>query len=34
MRAILIDWISEVSDELNLQKQTFYLTVNYIDRYL
>lgn len=34
MRAILLDWLVEVSDEYNLQPQTFYLCVAYIDRYL
>ncbi|KAL2513138.1 Cyclin-A1-1 [Abeliophyllum distichum] len=34
MRAILIDWLVEVSEEYRLIPDTLYLTVNYIDRYL
>lgn len=34
MRAILIDWLVEVSEEYRLVPETLYLTVNYIDRYL
>eukprot|EP00954_Amorphochlora_amoebiformis_P029567 1393351-Amorphochlora_amoeboformis.AAC.2 len=34
MRSILIDWLVEVADEYNLTRQTFFLTVNYIDRLL
>ncbi|XWS25097.1 hypothetical protein CRYUN_Cryun27aG0041800 [Craigia yunnanensis] len=34
MRAILIDWLVEVSEEYRLVPDTLYLTVNYIDRYL
>jgi hypothetical protein len=34
MRSILIDWIGEVVVEYRLQPQTFFLSVNYIDRYL
>ncbi|KAM0868309.1 hypothetical protein ACQ4PT_041429 [Festuca glaucescens] len=34
MRAILIDWLVEVTDEYRLVPETLYLTVSYIDRYL
>jgi len=34
MRSVLIDWLVEVSDEYKLNPQTFFLTVNYIDRFL
>ncbi|KAL9446605.1 hypothetical protein AB3S75_014303 [Citrus x aurantiifolia] len=34
MRAILIDWLVEVSEEYRLVPETLFLAVNYIDRYL
>ena len=34
MRAILIDWLCEVSIEYNLNDETLYLAVNYIDRFV
>ncbi|ESW33253.1 hypothetical protein PHAVU_001G055400 [Phaseolus vulgaris] len=34
MRAILIDWLVEVSEEYKLVPDTLYLTVNLIDRFL
>ncbi|KAM7252820.1 hypothetical protein ACFE04_025438 [Oxalis oulophora] len=34
MRAVLIDWLVEVSEEYRLLPETLFLTVNYIDRYL
>ncbi|KAK8708371.1 hypothetical protein V6N13_059413 [Hibiscus sabdariffa] len=34
MRAILIDWLVEVTEEYRLVSETLFLTVNYIDRYL
>ena len=34
MRAILIDWLCEVAIEYNLNDETLYLAVNYIDRFL
>ncbi|OQU77685.1 hypothetical protein SORBI_3009G087100 [Sorghum bicolor] len=34
MRAMLIDWLVEVTEEYRLVPETLYLTVNYIDRYL
>lgn len=33
-RQILIDWLMEVSDKFQLKRQTFYLSVNFADRYL
>lgn len=34
MREILFDWISEVCEEFMLKRETLYITINYIDRYL
>ena len=34
MRSILIDWLVEVMEEYKLKPQTFFLAVNYIDRFL
>ncbi|KAM7358088.1 cyclin A isoform 1-T3 [Cochliomyia hominivorax] len=34
MRTILIDWLVEVSEEYNLDTETLYLSVCYIDRFL
>ncbi|XP_015889577.2 G2/mitotic-specific cyclin-2 [Ziziphus jujuba] len=34
MRAILIDWLVEVHDKFELMKETLFLTVNLIDRFL
>lgn len=34
MRSILIDWLSEVHHKFKLAPETFFLTVNIIDRYL
>lgn len=34
MRSILIDWMVEVVDEYRLKRETFFLAVNYVDRYL
>jgi Cyclin, N-terminal domain len=34
MREILIDWITEVSEEFMLKRETLYMSVNFIDRYL
>ncbi|KAJ7953214.1 Cyclin [Quillaja saponaria] len=34
MRAILIDWLIEVHDKFGLMKETLFLTVNLIDRFL
>lgn len=34
MRAILLDWLIEVCEVYKLHRETFYLTVEYLDRYL
>ena len=34
MRAILVDWLVEVSQEYRLQNETLYLSINYLDRFL
>lgn len=34
MRSILIDWLIEVHDKFDLMKETLFLTVNLIDRFL
>ena len=34
MRSILIDWLVEVAEEYKLHRETLYLSVNYIDRFL
>lgn len=34
MRAILLDWLIEVCEVYTLQRETFYLAVDYLDRYL
>lgn len=34
MRAILLDWMMEVSEEFGLKRETFHIAVNLIDRYL
>lgn len=34
MRAILLDWIMEVCEVYRLRRTTYYLTIDYIDRYL
>lgn len=34
MRAILVDWLVEVSEEYKLCADTLYQAINYIDRYL
>jgi len=34
IRLILVDWLFEVADEFGLQRETVYLAVNYVDRYL
>ena len=34
MREILIDWMIEVSDEFMLKRETLYISINYIDRYM
>lgn len=34
MRAILLDWMMEVSMEFGLKRETYHYAINYIDRYL
>ena len=34
MRAILFDWLVEVCEVYRLHRETFYLAVDFIDRYL
>lgn len=34
MRAILVDWLVEVSQEYKLHNETLYLSINYLDRFL
>ncbi|XP_064546951.1 G1/S-specific cyclin-E isoform X2 [Drosophila montana] len=34
MRAILLDWLNEVCEVYKLHRETFYLAVDYLDRYL
>ena len=34
MRSILLDWLIEVHRKFELMPETFYLTVNIIDRFL
>ncbi|XP_053957871.1 G1/S-specific cyclin-E isoform X1 [Anastrepha ludens] len=34
MRAILLDWLIEVCEVYKLQRETYYLAVDYLDRYL
>ncbi|XP_076446900.1 G2/mitotic-specific cyclin-A-like [Babylonia areolata] len=34
MRSILVDWLVEVAEEYKLQRETLFLTVSYIDRFL
>ncbi|XP_075170516.1 G2/mitotic-specific cyclin-A-like [Haematobia irritans] len=34
MRTILVDWLVEVAEEYNLDTETLYLSVSYVDRFL
>lgn len=34
MRAILLDWLIEVCEVYKLHRETYYLAMDYIDRYL
>lgn len=34
MRAILVDWMMEVCKEFTLKRETFYLSIHNLDRYL
>ena len=34
MREILIDWMSEVCEEFMIKRDTLYISVDFIDRYI
>jgi len=34
MRSVLLDWLMEVCEAYKMHRETYYLAVNYIDRYL
>ena len=34
MRAILLDWMMEVSSEFLMKRETYHLAVMYVDKYL
>lgn len=34
MRATLLDWMMEVSEEFQLKRETYHISVNLVDRYL
>ena len=34
MRVILGDWLIEVAEEYKLQRETLFLAINYVDRFL
>ncbi len=34
MRAILLDWIMDVCEAYNLHRETLYLAIDYLDRYM
>lgn len=34
MRLMLLDWMMEVSDEFGLSRETFHLSITYVDLYL
>jgi G1/S-specific cyclin-E1 len=34
MRTILLDWLIDVSEVYKLHRETFYLAVDFFDRYL
>lgn len=34
MRAILLDWMMEVCTEFKMKRETYYLAVCYVDKYL
>jgi len=34
MRLILFDWMMEVCEEFMLKRETYYMAINYVDRYL
>lgn len=34
MRSILLDWLSEVCEVYKLHRETYYLAIDYLDRFL
>ena len=34
VRAVLLDWLSEITEQLNLRRETYDCAVSYIDRFL
>jgi hypothetical protein len=34
MRAILFDWMMEITNEFTLKRETYHLALAYVDRYL
>lgn len=34
MRAILLDWMMDVCEAYNLHRETLYLSIDYLDRFL
>lgn len=34
MRSVLLDWMAEVSEAYSLQRETFHMSVSFVDRYL
>ena len=34
MRAIVLDWMMEVCNEFGLRRETFHMSVNFVDRHL
>lgn len=34
MRLILFDWMMEVCEEFQLKRDTYYMAINYVDRYM
>jgi len=34
MRTILVDWMIEVTDEYRMHRETLFLAVNFVDRFL
>ena len=34
MRSIMVDWLVEVADEYKLHRETLFLSVDYVDRFL
>ena len=34
MRAVLLDWMAEVCEEYRVHRETYHISVNYVDRFL